>query len=56
MLPQRIWFLRRFALKTGIDFAHFGLEFREETTGVFERIYHVKFQINKKKERYDNSK
>ena len=51
MLPQRIWFLRRFALKTGIDFAHFGLEFREESTGVFERIYDVKFQINKKKER-----
>ena len=24
--PHRVWFLRRFALKTGIDFAHFGLE------------------------------
>ena len=24
--PQRVWFLRRFGLKTGIDFAHFGLE------------------------------
>ena len=27
--PQRVWFLRRFALKTGIDLAHFGLELRE---------------------------
>ena len=24
--PQRVGFLRRFALKTGIDFTHFGLE------------------------------
>ena len=24
--PQRVGFLRRFGLKTGIDFAHFGLE------------------------------
>ena len=23
---QRVWFLRRFGLKTGIDFVHFGLE------------------------------
>ena len=31
-----------FGLKTGIDFAHFGLELGmvfEETTGVYERIY-----------------
>ena len=26
MPPQRVGFLRRFGLKTGIDFAHFGLE------------------------------
>ena len=25
MAPQRIWFLQRFGLKTGIDFAYFGL-------------------------------
>ena len=34
-------FLRRFGLKTGIDFAHFSLELSmvfEETTGVYERI------------------
>ena len=33
------WFLRRFGLKAGIDFAHFGLESGmafEETTGVYE--------------------
>ena len=26
VLPQRVWFWRRFDLKTGIDFAHFGVE------------------------------
>ena len=26
VLPQGVGFLRRFGLKTGIDFAHFGLE------------------------------
>ena len=39
---QRVGFLRRFGLKTGIDFAHFGLESGmvvEGTTGVYERIY-----------------
>ena len=24
--PQRVWFLSRFGLKTGIDFEHFGLK------------------------------
>ena len=24
-LPHRVWFLRRFDLKTGVRFAHFGL-------------------------------
>ena len=35
-------FLCRFGLKTGIDFAHFGLESGmvfKGTTGVYERIY-----------------
>ena len=39
--PQRVWFLRRCGLKTGIDFAHFGLESGvvfEGTTGVYEHI------------------
>ena len=26
MPPQRVWFLRRFGLNTGIHFAHFGVE------------------------------
>ena len=41
--PQRVWFLRRFGLKTGIDFVQFGLESGlvfEGTTGMYERIYH----------------
>ena len=40
--PHRVGFLRRFGLKTGIHFAHFGLESGmvfEGTTGVYERIY-----------------
>ena len=40
--PHRVGFLRRFGLKTGINFAHFGLESGkvfEETTGVYERIH-----------------
>ena len=39
--PQRVGFLRCFGLKTGIDFAHFGLKsgmvFFEGTTGAYER-------------------
>ena len=40
--PTGEGFLRRFGLKTGIDFAYFGLESGmvfEGTTGVYERIY-----------------
>ena len=39
--PQRVVFLRRFGLKTGIDFAHFGLESGvvfKGTTGMCESI------------------
>ena len=39
---QRVWFLGLFGLKTGIEFAHFGLESAmvfEGTTGAYERIY-----------------
>jgi len=38
-----VGFWRRFGLKTGICFTHFGLESGmvfEGTTGVYERIYH----------------
>ena len=34
---QRVWFLRRFSLKTAIHFAHFGLDLVmvfEETSGL----------------------
>ena len=40
--PHRVGFMRRFGLKTGEHFAHFGLESGmvfEGTTGVYERIY-----------------
>ena len=40
--PQRVRFLCRFGLKTGIDFAHFDLESGvvfEGATGVYGRIY-----------------
>ena len=40
--PQRVGFLRRFGLKTSVDFAHFGLESGtviERTTGLYERIH-----------------
>ena len=40
--PHRVGFLRRFGLKTGIHFAHFGLESGtvfERTTRLYERLY-----------------
>ena len=39
--PQRVWFLRRFGLKTGIDFDHYGLNLGmvfKGTTGAYKRI------------------
>ena len=51
MPPQRIGFLRRFGQKTGVDFAHFGLESGtvfKETTGVYERIYSFNSKMSKK--------
>ena len=43
VLPQRVGFLRRFGLKTGIDFAHLGLEsgtvLEGTGVGVYERIH-----------------
>ena len=51
--PQRVWFLRRFGLKTGIDVAHFCLEsgmIIEGTTGLCERICRFNSkQVRKKK-------
>ena len=46
--PQRVGFLRRFCLKTGIDFARFGVE----SVMVFEGTMHLSFQsLMSKKER-----
>ena len=42
MPPQKVWFLGLFRLKTGIHFAHFGLESGmvfKGTAGVYERVY-----------------
>ena len=42
---QKVWFLLRFGLETGINFAHFGLESSmvfEETKEVCERIMNKK--------------
>ena len=53
--PQTVWFLRRFPLKTGIDFTHFGLGSDmvfEGTTGVYEGIYRFNSKCIKKKEKY----
>ena len=50
---KKVWFLRRFGLKTGIHFAHFGLEsgmVYEGTTGVYEPILLFQFQMNTEKE------
>ena len=54
---QRIGVLRRFGLKTGLDFAQFGLEpgvVLEETTGVYERIYCFNSKLIRKKKKEAN--
>ena len=59
--PQRVWFLRPFGLKTGIDFAHLGLELgtvlegtrRSECMNVFTGF---NSKSGRKKENYANSK
>ena len=59
MPSQRVAILRRFGLKTGIHFAHFGLESDmvfEGATGAYERIYRFNFKWVRKKDKYSNSK
>ena len=54
MQPQGVGFLSRNGLKTGIDFAHFGLELVmdfEEITGVYERIGRFNSKWIRKKEK-----
>jgi len=41
--PQRIWFLSHFALKTGIDFEHFGLKLGMVIGGTFTKVYELIF-------------
>ena len=37
--PQRVWFLSRFGLKTGIDFEHFGLKLGMVIRVTFTKAY-----------------
>ena len=56
---DRVGFLRRVGLKTGIHFAHFSLESSmvfEGTTGVYERIYRFNSKRVRRKVKYANSK
>ena len=58
--PHRVGFLPRLGLKTGIHFAHFGLEsdmVLEETTGLtglYERLYRFNSRWVRKKENVKN--
>ena len=57
--PHLVGFFGRFGLKTGLDFAHFGLESGMvfgETTRLYERIYRFNSKWVRKKEKYANSK
>ena len=57
--PQRVGFLSLFGLKTGIDFAHFGMESGmvfEGTTGVYESFYRFNSERERKKDDYANSR
>ena len=50
MCAHRVGFLRRFVLKTGIHFAHFGLELGMVFEGTTEcmNVFIVQFQMSKK--------
>ena len=58
--PKGYGVLCRFGLKTGVDFAHFGLESAgmvfKGTMGVDERIYRFNSIRRRKKKNYANSK
>ena len=41
--PQRVWFLSRFGLKTGLDFGHFGLKLGMVIGGTFTKAYKLIF-------------
>ena len=53
--PQRVWFLSRFGLKTGIDFDHYGLKsgmVYKGTTGAYKRICLFNSKSIVEKEKY----
>ena len=53
--PHLVGFFGRFGLKTGLDFAHFGLESGMVfggTTRVYKRIYRFNSKWVRKKEKY----
>jgi len=41
--PQRLWFLGRFGLKSGIDFEHFVLKLGMVIGGTFTKAYNLIF-------------
>jgi len=41
--PQRVWFLSRFGLKSGIDFENFGLKLGMIIGGTFTKAYKLIF-------------
>ena len=41
--PQRVWFLSRFGVKTGIDFQHFGLKLGMLIGGTFTKAINLFF-------------
>ena len=50
VLPQRVWFLSRFGLKTGIDFEHFGLKLGMVIGGTFTKAHKLIFLPSNKGE------
>ena len=44
--PQRVWFLSRFGLKTGIDFDHYGLKLGMVFKGTTGAILSFQLQMN----------
>ena len=52
--PQKVGFLRRLGLKTGINFAHFGLKLGmgfKGTTRLYERVHRFNNKWGRKKPR-----
>ena len=54
MPPHRVGFFRRLGLKTGIHFAHFGLESGMVLEGLYERLYRFNSRRVREKENVKN--